>query len=151
VWEEWRYSSTVLNLVSGWRWVVSLMPRPLYPQVLQRLNQGECDERVMQQAWQMWEKYTNIYTENLNGIDVYKIFVGGRIILKQIFIKRVDKYGNWNHLAHERRQLKALINMVIKFSVTQRMQNLLSRSVPPQIHGPNLELLTINWIVCLIF
>jgi hypothetical protein len=28
---EWRYSSTILNHGTGWRWVVSFGPRPLYP------------------------------------------------------------------------------------------------------------------------
>jgi hypothetical protein len=28
---EWRYSSTIFNLSTGWRWVFSLMPLPLYP------------------------------------------------------------------------------------------------------------------------
>jgi hypothetical protein len=28
---EWRYSSTILDLGTRWRWVVSFMPRPLYP------------------------------------------------------------------------------------------------------------------------
>jgi hypothetical protein len=28
---EWRYSSTVLDLVTKWRWVVSFTPLPLYP------------------------------------------------------------------------------------------------------------------------
>jgi hypothetical protein len=30
--EEWRYSSTILGFGTGWRWVVSFTPRPLYPQ-----------------------------------------------------------------------------------------------------------------------
>jgi hypothetical protein len=30
---EWRYSSAVLDLSTRWRWVVSFMPQPLYPQV----------------------------------------------------------------------------------------------------------------------
>jgi hypothetical protein len=29
--EEWRYSSTILDLGSRWRWVVSFTPRQLYP------------------------------------------------------------------------------------------------------------------------
>jgi hypothetical protein len=29
---EWRYSSTVLNLSTIWRWVLSFKFRPLYPQ-----------------------------------------------------------------------------------------------------------------------
>jgi hypothetical protein len=28
---EWKYSSTILDLGTRWRWVVSLSPRPLYP------------------------------------------------------------------------------------------------------------------------
>jgi hypothetical protein len=28
---EWMYSSTVLNLGTGWRWVVRFTPRPFYP------------------------------------------------------------------------------------------------------------------------
>jgi hypothetical protein len=28
---EWRYSSTVLDIGTRWRWVVSFTPRPLYP------------------------------------------------------------------------------------------------------------------------
>jgi hypothetical protein len=28
---EWRYSSTILDLGTRWRWVVSFMPWPLYP------------------------------------------------------------------------------------------------------------------------
>jgi hypothetical protein len=28
---EWRYSSTILDLETRWRWKVSFMPRPLYP------------------------------------------------------------------------------------------------------------------------
>jgi hypothetical protein len=28
--EEWRYSSTILDLCARWRWVVSFMPRPLH-------------------------------------------------------------------------------------------------------------------------
>jgi hypothetical protein len=28
---EWRYSSTIPDLGTRWRWVVSVMPRPLYP------------------------------------------------------------------------------------------------------------------------
>jgi hypothetical protein len=28
---EWRYSSTILDLGTRWRWVASFMPRPLYP------------------------------------------------------------------------------------------------------------------------
>jgi hypothetical protein len=28
---EWRYSSTILDLSTKWRWVVSFTPRPLYP------------------------------------------------------------------------------------------------------------------------
>jgi hypothetical protein len=30
-WGEWRYSSTILDLSTRWRWVVSFMPWPLYP------------------------------------------------------------------------------------------------------------------------
>jgi hypothetical protein len=29
---EWRYSSTILDLGTRWRWVVSYTPRPLYPE-----------------------------------------------------------------------------------------------------------------------
>jgi hypothetical protein len=29
----WRYSSTILNLGTRWRWVLSFTPRPLYPWV----------------------------------------------------------------------------------------------------------------------
>jgi hypothetical protein len=29
---EWRYSSTILDLGTGWRWTTSFTPRPLYPQ-----------------------------------------------------------------------------------------------------------------------
>jgi hypothetical protein len=29
--EEWRYSSTILDLCTRWRWVVGFSPRPLYP------------------------------------------------------------------------------------------------------------------------
>jgi hypothetical protein len=29
---EWRYSFTILDLDTRWRWVVSFTPRPLYPQ-----------------------------------------------------------------------------------------------------------------------
>jgi hypothetical protein len=29
---EWRYNSTILSLVTRWRWVVSFMPLPLYSQ-----------------------------------------------------------------------------------------------------------------------
>jgi hypothetical protein len=29
---EWKYSSIILDLGTRWRWVVSFMPRPLYPQ-----------------------------------------------------------------------------------------------------------------------
>ena len=28
---EWRYSSTLFNLVGSWGWVVNATPRPLYP------------------------------------------------------------------------------------------------------------------------
>jgi hypothetical protein len=28
---KWRYSPTILNLGTGWRWVVRFTPRPLYP------------------------------------------------------------------------------------------------------------------------
>jgi hypothetical protein len=28
---EWRYSSTILDFGTRWRWVVSFTPRPLYP------------------------------------------------------------------------------------------------------------------------
>jgi hypothetical protein len=28
---EWRYSSTILDLGTSWRWVVSFTPRPLFP------------------------------------------------------------------------------------------------------------------------
>jgi hypothetical protein len=28
---EWMYSSTIIDLGTRWRWVVSFMPRPLYP------------------------------------------------------------------------------------------------------------------------
>jgi hypothetical protein len=69
----------------------------------------------MQQAWQIGEKYTNIYPENLNGREVYKIFVGGRTTLSRIFIKRVGRCGNWNNLANERGKWRALTNMVMKF------------------------------------
>jgi hypothetical protein len=30
--EEWRYNSTILDLGTGWGWVVSFMPWALYPQ-----------------------------------------------------------------------------------------------------------------------
>jgi hypothetical protein len=30
---EWRYSSTILDLGTRWRWVVSFTPRPLYPRL----------------------------------------------------------------------------------------------------------------------
>jgi hypothetical protein len=29
--EEWRYSSTILDLDTGWKWMVSFMPLPPYP------------------------------------------------------------------------------------------------------------------------
>jgi hypothetical protein len=29
--EEWRYSSTILDLGIRWRWVVSFMPQPFSP------------------------------------------------------------------------------------------------------------------------
>jgi hypothetical protein len=29
---EWRYSSTILDLGTRWRWMVSFTPRLLYPQ-----------------------------------------------------------------------------------------------------------------------
>jgi hypothetical protein len=29
---KWRYSPTILDLSTRWRWVVSFMPQPLYPQ-----------------------------------------------------------------------------------------------------------------------
>jgi hypothetical protein len=29
--EEWKYSSTILDRGTRWRWVVSLTPQPLYP------------------------------------------------------------------------------------------------------------------------
>jgi hypothetical protein len=36
---EWRYSFTILELVSRWRWVVSFKPRPLTPrEIISRKN-----------------------------------------------------------------------------------------------------------------
>jgi hypothetical protein len=29
--EEWRYRSTIFDLVTRWRWVISFRPWPLYP------------------------------------------------------------------------------------------------------------------------
>jgi hypothetical protein len=31
IWKEWRYSSTILDLDTRWRWVVSFTPWQLYP------------------------------------------------------------------------------------------------------------------------
>jgi hypothetical protein len=33
---EWRYSSTILDLGTCWRWAVSFTPRPLYPRECRR-------------------------------------------------------------------------------------------------------------------
>jgi hypothetical protein len=42
--EGWRYNSTIFGLDSAWRWVVSFMSLPLYPQ-----RRGfQCPLNVMQ-------------------------------------------------------------------------------------------------------
>jgi hypothetical protein len=39
--KEWRYGSTILDLGTGWRWVVSFMPRLLCSQGRNPWSQGQ--------------------------------------------------------------------------------------------------------------
>jgi hypothetical protein len=46
---EWRYSSTILDLGTRWKWVVSFTPRPLYPL-------GKDPGWAPEPVWTLWNK-----------------------------------------------------------------------------------------------
>jgi hypothetical protein len=85
---EWRYSS-ILDLGTRWRWVISFTPRPFYPRgKSRRYPLG----RPPEPAWPLWSREN--LSPRLPSPSLYRLSYPGRLVMYWMY-QGAKHEGEW--------------------------------------------------------